>query len=299
MPHKTLFYYPCSNFGDNLNTVLFEKVFNVKFLYCTDVWNADFVAIGSVLDFSCIKNRPGYKEKLHYIIHRYLLPHHRGKLIVLGSGFNPLPSYKIRYARKMDFQIIRGKLTESYLRKNNILKQDVLLGDLGLLASYLCNCKGLIKKYKLGIIPHFMDLGSPVFYDIYKKYYPDCILINVNDDPMMIIKQIASCENIVSSAMHGLIVSDSLGIPNLWLENQHKHNYKNLFHFKYEDYYSVFDINNAEPMQAFDFLNRRGLNVIEESYRMNYEKIKAKQEELYDFCARYFNKIKLQQSGVT
>ena len=47
-----------------------------------------------------------------------------------------------------------------------------------------------------------------------------------------------SCKHIISSSLHGLICSDSLGIPNRWIKlSQLLGN-----DFKFKDYYSVFDI---------------------------------------------------------
>jgi hypothetical protein len=229
--NKNLYYCDCSNFGDELNKILFEKVFSVKFTYCPSTWEADYIGIGSVLGWSCVKP-DRLNEKMKYPIRLFLGK--KTKLTVLGAGFIKKPKEGLKFARKMDFRIVRGKLTEEYLWRNHLLKETIVLGDLGLLASYLYN-GNVEKKYSLGIIPHFTDLNSPIIYDIYKKYCPDCIVINVQDAPELVIEQIVSCKNTISTSLHGLIVSDSFGIPNLWIENKWKEG--KLDHFKYLDYY--------------------------------------------------------------
>jgi hypothetical protein len=294
--NKSLYYCKCFNFGDELNKYLFEKVFCVRFNYCTDIWYADYTAIGSVLGWSCQKKdgiKNSIKQKL-YLIYNLL----RGnkiklsKLTVLGSGFmNWSDEYKIKYLRKMDFQIVRGKLTENYIRKNNLLKSNILLGDLGLLCPYMV--KEIVKKYKLGIIPHYDDLNSSAIYDIYKKYGKKCIIINVQNNVDMVITQITECENIISSSLHGLIVADSFNIPNLWFENPLKYipmESKDLGRFKYMDYYSIYGIEDIEPRNILDFIDD-SLDIIEKEYRVKKEIVEEKQKELYEYCKTYFENI--------
>jgi len=98
------------------------------------------------------------------------------KLTILGSGFqNWSNEHSIKFPRKMDFRIVRGKLTENYLKMRGLLKNHVLLGDLGLLCPYMVD--EFPKRYELGIIPHYNDLNSPAFYDIKKKYGEKSVII--------------------------------------------------------------------------------------------------------------------------
>ncbi len=57
--------------------------------------------------------------------------------------------------------------------------------------------------------------------------------------PSAVIKQIAECECIVSSSLHGLIIADSLGIPNIHVKVTN-----NLLGdgFKFDDYYSAYHL---------------------------------------------------------
>lgn len=47
-----------------------------------------------------------------------------------------------------------------------------------------------------------------------------------------VIKQILSCEYVVSTSLHGLILADAYGVPNQWITLQNRSD------FKYKDYYS-------------------------------------------------------------
>jgi len=286
--NKKLYYWDGQNFGDELNKFLFEDVFAVKFSYCNTIWSADYTAIGSVLQHVCVKSR---KKKSEYIKKLLTGRVKFSRLAVLGSGFLQWPNENTaKFLRKMDFRIVRGKLTEGYLKNQGLLKDTVLLGDLGLLCSYMVD--ETPKKYALGIIPHLEDLSSPAFYDIKKKYGKNCIFINVQDDVRVVLKQIAECKAIAGSAMHGLIAADSLKIPNLWLENTLKREAKGKESrkFKFKDYYSVYGIDEIEPLNVLDFLDSN-LDVIEQNYKVKEELVTEKQKELYEYCKIYFENL--------
>ena len=114
---------------------------------------------------------------------------------------------------------------------NNNLKDQVndLLKD----REYLCNeLKNQIKnKYKVGLIPHHTS------YEAFAKLTlpSDWILI----DPRItscdfIFEKICQCELIISESLHGLVVSDSFEIPNIWLYNRDLHAGGD---FKFRDYF--------------------------------------------------------------
>ncbi|MDR2537466.1 MAG: polysaccharide pyruvyl transferase family protein, partial [Treponema sp.] len=262
---------------------LFEKVFGVKFEYSNNPWKSDYIGIGSILQWTCPKGI-GIKGRILNTI-RYLLGK-KGKILVLSAGFRDKPNIHTGFYREMEFKIVRGRLTEKWLLDNGLIKGHVLVGDLGLLSPYLVKTE-IQKKYKLGIIPHFKDMSSSLIWDIYKQHEKNCLMINVHDNPEMVIRQIASCESVVSSSLHGLIVADSFGIPNLWIENRWKMDIEPLF--KYLDYYSALGITEIKPVQAFDFLYS-SIDIIKNQYKIDFKIVKSKQEELYHFCNDYFRK---------
>lgn len=100
--------------------------------------------------------------------------------------------------RDFDVRAVRGALSAK------VLQVDVPLGDPGLLVSKLWSRPAT--KYKVGVVPHYIDDRNYSWADI---------VIDVKDDPGEVIKQISSCETIASSSLHGLIVAESYGIPNV------------------------------------------------------------------------------------
>lgn len=158
---------------------------------------------------------------------------------ILGSGF-------IDKASKCAFSganilCVRGELSRERLGAGAI---HALLGDPGLLASHLIG-KRQLKKWKIGIIPHHSDVNNPLMRKLV-SLRPEVIrLINPMRSTLWVINQIDQCEHILSSSLHGLIVADSLGIPNAWLKAP------NLVggDFKFYDYYSSLDMENCESFE--------------------------------------------------
>lgn len=73
----------------------------------------------------------------------------------------------------------------------------------------------------MGLICHINDEKSSVYHEFLKKYPKDILPIKLHDygDWHSVIDKICSCEVIASSSLHGIIVSDAYGIPNIWLQS--------------------------------------------------------------------------------
>lgn len=275
-----MFYYRGEkNFGDAINPFLIEKLFNVSIEY-SEPLKADLLGIGSIAQTLFASKMSNFK----LCINKYL---RYSTVNIWGSGFNgsaqyfqeTRPHYKNpeTFLRRVKVHALRGKLSKQRMEIiNSCIYPEITLGDPGLLVSFLIN-KPVSKKYQLGIIPHYVDMGHPVFVQI-KNKIPYSIIINVQDDPLKVIKQIAECEVIVSSALHGLISADSLSIPNKWILVSDKIIGKN---FKFYDYYSVFDIETPKPIN-FDktIFNKNLLNKIPEEYNISKKIIKDIQDKL-------------------
>ena len=92
-------------------------------------------------------------------------------------------------------------------------------------------------RYRLGIIPHVVDLHHPVIEEIRKNHADEILIIDLAHYEKWtdVIDQICSCERILSSSLHGIITSDAYGIPNCWIELSGK---VLAGYFKYLDYAS-------------------------------------------------------------
>jgi pyruvyltransferase len=163
------------NFGDALSPLLVKHFAGITMPYA-NADEADVFSTGSVLDVlpDGFSGIVAGSDKLH----RSSVPH-LYDATVLG---------------------LRGPLTGS----------GPVTGDPGLLASEMIPARS--KRYKLGLLPHWTDTGPKD--SLWVKFaHLDPVYINPAWEPAKVCKVISSCERLVTSSLHGLIVADSYGIP--------------------------------------------------------------------------------------
>lgn len=246
---KTFYYNSTPNFGDLLNENIIEHLSGKKVVKAGK-YDADLVAIGSVLQgFLCIKQ---YNYPFYWLFRKMVTK----PLHVWGSGFIRKNKKADIFRRNMVFHAVRGKLSLQRIAAAGFETAGVALGDPGLLCSELIETQK--KKYKFGIVPHAVDFDDVKFQEL--KKLPNSIYIDVKQDALKTLEQIAQCEVVISSAMHGLIAADALGIPNLWVKASDKIAGED---YKFADYYSVFDL-SITPI-PFD-LRKEDLKVISQEF---------------------------------
>jgi pyruvyltransferase len=150
---------------------------------------------------------------------------------ILGSGL-----IAENFARPLAHATIlglRGKLSRELMQA----PADIVLGDPGLLLPKVLQAIPK-KKYLLGIVPHFVDKLDPRLKILLARYPTQIRVIDVQRHPVAVLKDIAQCEYIISSSLHGLVIADGLGIPNGWLVLSNK---VKGGEFKFRDYYTAFD----------------------------------------------------------
>lgn len=229
-----LYFDGCTNFGDILNLYILNRLFGIN-MYKTKAKRASLVATGSLLDsFLLSKYNP------------LELFNTKAPAQIWGAGFiAEKGTRKNRYFklnRNLIAHAVRGHYSKAYIEELTGKKISPVLGDPGLLASELIDVSKIAKTHKVGVILHYVDENEEAVNNIKLNGYK---LINVRNNPIIVLKEIAQCEFILSSAMHGLIAGDSLGIPNKWIQLSDKIFGNN---FKFHDYYSVFGIKDAKPI---------------------------------------------------
>lgn len=243
---KVYWWNDSPNVGDAASPYVIQKLFGLDIVYC----NPSLCIHKEI--FKCLRNL--YRGKRYVIpsFKGYVYPWERGlfaigsildgssyKTLVWGSGFRE------NYSRYRGGKVyaVRGKLTQSLLPHHIANKKELAIGDPALLLPlvYTPN-KNVV--HKIGIIPHFIDYDY--FSSIYShKYY----IIDVRtSDVEEVIKQICSCRFILSTSLHGLIISHAYGIPALWI----KKNWINSSDFKFYDYFSSVGIPKYEGFSNID-----------------------------------------------
>ena len=128
---------------------------------------------------------------------------------------------------------VRGPLTRDELIKRGIECPEVY-GDPALLYPIIYNPK-TDKKYKWGIIPHYIEFESSEDVEVLKNLESQGFkIIDICSGEKEFINELLEVENVVSSSLHGLIMADAYGIPNARVNISNK-----LIggHFKFRDYY--------------------------------------------------------------
>lgn len=143
---------------------------------------------------------------------------------------------------------VRGPLTRECLLAHGIECPEVY-GDPALLLPLIYKPQAT-KRYKVGIIPHICDFDNPLVGNLARqKKGEELIIIKMGDyaDWHDVIDEINECEFIVSSSLHGLILSDAYNIPNVWVEFSDKVLGNG---FKFRDYFaSVGKDSKAVPIR--------------------------------------------------
>lgn len=240
----TLCHCKGPNFGDSLNPLIFERVLGVPVKSCyKQPLKARVLGIGTIIGNKLLRPR---KSWVRVCLYHFLSPLH-----VFSSGITgDWSSSAAAPLRKMICHAVRGQLTKEQLIALGVLDAEtaVAMGDAGLLAPFLLEKKPA-KQYACAIVPHVADQGLPSVQQLHSTL-KHSIVINVRDNPLKVLEQLAASDLILASAMHGLIVADALGIPNQWVRfSEHPQIGGKGGRFKFHDYYSIFPGYQPAPIE--------------------------------------------------
>ncbi|WP_157789939.1 polysaccharide pyruvyl transferase family protein [Marinomonas sp. BSi20584] len=234
------------NLGDALNLDLVEKISCKKVIWSDHNSRSEYnMVVGSVLQLA------------------------NSNAKIWGAG---LISHNARplFAPKKVFAV-RGPMTRDLLRKYNIDCPEIY-GDPALLLPKFYSAS-YSKKYKIGIVPHFIDKNSRnLLNDI-----PDWVnIIDIEtSDVQLFINQICECEFILSSSLHGIIIADAFGIPSARVSFTNKIIGGD---FKFQDYSLTVD---RKHFKAVDLSNAV---LGPELLNLNYQLGCVNTDDLFDSC---------------
>jgi len=224
------------NFGDEITREIIAKVFGRRVVW-TPADQCDMIGAGSIIE-ETLQNKGSNRP------------------YVWSSGFIQQGDLTISDS---DFKVIGVRGKESLKRVVGDTT-NITIGDAGLLASYLIEQQP--KKHRLGILPHYVDIDSPVLQEFLKNN-PEVHLIDATWPCKKVIEEIAKCEAVLSSSLHGLIVSDSLHVPSIHLKLSDK---LKGGEYKFNDYYSIYSQSRYNSF-TIDILSKPLEEVIDEVQR--------------------------------
>lgn len=197
------------NFGDSLARVVVQWVSSGTPILVSGRCRRKLLAVGSVL-------------------------HHLAEGdIVWGAG--AIRNRPIVPPADVRFLAVRGPLTRDQIQG------DVpdIFGDPAILLPMLYS-PVVGKRFRLGVVPHYIDRGLVQVSD------PAIRLIDVQAEWRTVVDGIVSCEGILSSSLHGLIVAEAYGIPAVWMVASDRVIGDG---FKFRDYYLSTAREPSEPLR--------------------------------------------------
>ncbi len=217
--------YDNFNWGDDINIRMIEENSDLKVL----IVNASHIY-------------PKIANKVYCCIGSVLGHCNVGRITVWGTGFMSVDEKMRRLPERVCS--VRGPRTRQQLLEQGI-DCPAIYGDPALLVSRYYHPK-VVKKYKYGIIPHYCDESNAIIQAI--KGRPDVLVISMQNYNHWhdIPDAVCSCEMVVSSSLHGIIVADSYGIPNVWARFSDRLYGGN---FKFLDYLESVDRVIQEPVE--------------------------------------------------
>ena len=221
----------CGNLGDELNLWLWPELFGVNVFSKND--STQFLGIGSILSSDPIYNMKWINQEKKIIF---------GTGIRIGASIIPIDS-------TFDVMFLRGPLSNYTLgNRFNYITDSAYCLQFTHLYEQLLKTK---KIHKIGLIPYFRSDDLVPWKDIAKKLGMHYISTRCEQSNLIdTLKEIASCELIVSEAMHGAIIADILRIPwSRFVLTTYKWEGSNVADYKWMDWmYSLNIANEKYPV---------------------------------------------------
>lgn len=204
-----LYYWHKPNFGDAMSADVVAHV-SGRPVQHVPLAEAEMVAVGSLLPHTlpALVNAP-----------RDVRP------VLWGTGcIGPGDGSLLR---RVDIAALRGPITASLMAQAPATP----FGDPGIFAADLLKTRPALTG-RIGLVPHWTQADDGEIADLVRDL--DLQLIDPRTgDAISVIRQIAACRFILTNSLHGMIVADSLGVPNEWLNPAGIHSFATL---KFLDY---------------------------------------------------------------
>lgn len=217
-----------ANFGDLLSPVILESICEVTPVRVSVEFRGKLLGAGSIAKYA------------------------RPSDTVWGSGLIEPVEF---FAEGVQFNAVRGPRTRSFIRGD----VPEVYGDPGLLMPLIYQPEGRGLSYDVGLIPHYKDK------DVMTSDDPRVTVVDIEQrDWRSTIDRMVSCDVVVSSSLHGILVAEAYGVPAVWVQPTER---LKGGEFKFHDYYEGTDreggvaswdaglndvVSRAVPPPAFD-----------------------------------------------
>ena len=224
------------NFGDRISRDIVAHVAGQDVDWAPPA-KADLISTGSIMYAARKAHKSGRKTQV----------------TLWGTGaMKPL---RTDFVPHTTIAALRGPITRELLGV-----QTEVFGDPGLLLPWVLGAP-IAKTDKIAVIPHWKQAEATA--QAIKGLGDKIVMIDPRTtEHMAVVREIASCAGVFSSSLHGLIVADAFGVPNVWLDPAANHEFARL---KFYDY--GLGIGRAMPapvgVEAIEGLLENGLPPID------------------------------------
>lgn len=171
-----------SNFGDALGPTLLRFVLGAEPIWVTRHYKGKVLAVGSILQTALAASD-----------------------IVWGSGL--IRDQTIRPPPRVKFLAVRGPLTRSRI----LADVPPVYGDPAVLLPRFHRTP-VEQTHAIGIVPHYHDKDATSIES------SGVSIVDVGRPWRLVVDAIRSCERVISSSLHGIIVAEAYGIPASWVQ---------------------------------------------------------------------------------
>lgn len=166
-----------------------------------------------------------------------ILDHCNKDIVVWGSGFQN----EGETCTQGHFTAVRGYESKKRLLQLGLkIPINLAIGDPAILTPLLYT-PHVVKKHKLGIVMHNKDCDYCI--QNFSQYH---LISVVTSDIESFLTDMCSCQYILTTSLHGLILAHTYGIPALWMQK----NWIGSDGFKFKDYFSSVQMPSIEPLKA-------------------------------------------------
>ncbi len=268
------------NFGDELSPYILSKITGMNIVHIPVLNNRIHLLILIAKRLLTFKINEGWDfvrlfcgKKFYIFLGSIIQFYKLNGGIVWGAGLiddNYTTGKHIYYA-------VRGPKTKALLEKNGNRVPEVF-GDPALFLPKIYD-KPVAIKSKVGVIPHI------IHYDDLLSRQINCQMTVIDlrtQDIERVIDDIRSCELVISSSLHGLIVAHSYGIPALWVELGSSKLMGN--NVKFFDYFESIQLSayNQISIDLYDLDNLKTIEILFENYWNNALPIKGNLDNVFD-----------------
>lgn len=195
------------NFGDELSFDTVSRMTSLP-VFAANPAECNMIAIGSIYPW------------LKYSVKRRF-----NNVNIWGSGALNTSGY-LKVDRGFQVHLVRGPLTAKAMHAST----DVPFGDPGILANEVYEIVRNRSAKNIGLVLHMNQISSISHYELEALSKHFTIIDVRTKNAKSIVERISECSHVVSSSLHGIIVADSLGVPNARLH------FDQIDPFKFLDY---------------------------------------------------------------